>query len=119
MRRILAAFIVPMALVMSACGASVTAGTVVEKNFTEAHTTQEEIMEQECEKEKRTTGTGKSKKTSYVNECEMEPTGEFEDVEHPAEYVLVLEDEEGNTGEVSVDESEYNSVEEGDFFDSK
>jgi major membrane immunogen (membrane-anchored lipoprotein) len=103
----IAAFLLPVALLLGACGANVTAGTVTDKEYTEAYQTEEEITEQVCEKEKRTTGTGKNKKTSYVNECEDEPTGEFETVDHPAEYTLTLED------------SDYNSVEVGDYFDSE
>lgn len=119
MKKIISALALAVMLSLSACGANVTAGEVVNKDYTEAYQTEEEVTEQVCEKEKRTTGTGKNKKTSYVNECEDEPTGEMETVDHPAEYVLTLQDKDGNEGDVNVNESEYNSVEVGDFFDSE
>jgi hypothetical protein len=114
----LAAFLVPLALMLSACS-SVTSGEITDKNYTEAYQTEEPVTEQVCEKEKRTTGTGKNKKTSYVNECEEEETGEMETVDHPATYEFVLTDKDDKTGEVDVDEETYNSYEVGDFYDSE
>jgi len=119
MRKTIVAIVLPLALMFSACAPQVTAGEISDKNYTEAYTTEEEIMEQECEREKRTTGTGKNKKTTYVNECEDEPTGEFETIEHPAVWEFVLVDEDENTGEVEVTEDVFNSYEVGDFYDSE
>lgn len=122
MRRILAAFLVPMALVMvTACAPQVTAGEVSDKNYEEAYVTEEEIMTEECEWDtdtKTTTVNGKSKtKTTKEWECEDVGTGEYEDVEHPAVYEVTLTNDEGDSETHTVDENQYNSVEVGDFLD--
>lgn len=105
----LAAFLLPMALLLGACGANVTAGTVTDKA-----SEQVEQTEQECETETKTKKVGKKTKTYKDTDCEDVPTGEF-----VTEYTLSLETEEGDTGSVNVDEDEFNSVEVGDFFDSE
>lgn len=121
MRKMIASFLVPMALIMSACAPQVTAGEVSDKSMEEAYVTQEEIMTEECEWDtdrKTTTVNGKSKTTTTKEyECEDVGTGEYEDVQHPAVYEVTLEDEEGNTTTHEVDENQYNSVEVGDFLD--
>jgi hypothetical protein len=111
-----------MALVMvTACAPQVTAGEVTDKSMEDAYVTQEEIMEEECEwdTDTVTSGTGKNKKTSKVKEyeCESVGTGEYEDVEHPAQYEVTLTNDEGDSQTHEVDENQYNSVEEGDFLD--
>lgn len=103
----------------TACGAEVTSGEITEKNYTEAYITQEEIMEQECEKESYYTGTGSKRKKHYRTECESVGTGEFEDVEHPAKYEFELTNDEGDTGTVSVSQEVYDSYDVGDFYDGE
>lgn len=122
MRKTIAALAVSLGLFLSACSTPVTAGDVVEKEFTEAYQTEEEIMEEECEwdTDTVTTGTGTKKTTKKVKEyeCEDVGTGEYETIDHPAVYEVTLEDAEGNTETHEVTEAEYNSVEEGEFFDT-
>jgi hypothetical protein len=119
MKRIIVGMLTAVILAVSACGVNVTAGTVAEKRVVEAHTTQEEITEEECEWDTDTSYVGGKKKTTKNYECEQVGTGEFEDVEHPAEYFFTLEDKEGNTEEISVDAETYESVDQGEFFDSE
>lgn len=119
----LAAFLVPFALVLSACAPQVTAGTVSDKEFTEAYQTEEEIMEQECEWDtdtRTTTVNGKSKTTKTKEyECEDVATGEFETIDHAAVYEVTLENDKGDTDTHEVTEAQYNSVEVGDFLDTE
>lgn len=112
MKKTIAAIALALSLALSACGATVTEGTITDKNYTEAHVEQEEIMEQDCDT-KTTTVNGKKKKTKH---CEMEGTGEFEDVEYPDEWSFDLENKDGDTGTVEVDEDTYNEYEVGDFY---
>ncbi len=124
MRKTIVALVAAFALMfgMSACGVNVEAGTVAEKRLVEAYTEQVEVMDEQCETETETKyKTVNGKRTSYQDvdtECEDVPTGEFEDVDHPAEYYLTLEDKDGNSEEISVDADEFESVSEGEFFDS-
>lgn len=103
----------------TACGVSVSAGTVTDKQFEEAYTTEEEIEECEWDTDTKTTYVnGKAKKTT-TREHECAGTGEFETIEHPAVYELTLEDKQGNDETHEVTQEEYESVEIGDFFDTE
>lgn len=107
MKRIATALLTAGLLAMTACG--VSEGTVSDKVFTESYVEQQEIMEEECETE------WDAKKKKMDTDCETVGTGEYEDVTIPAVYELELTNG-GDTGVVEVTETEYNSVEVGDYF---
>lgn len=117
MKKIIAAIAVSLTLSLTACGLGpVTEGTITAKNFEPEHVVQEEIMEQECEKETYYTGSGTKRKKQTRTECESVGTGEFEDVTIPDEWTFDLENEDGDTGTVEVDEDTYNEYEVGDYY---
>lgn len=115
MKKIITALALSLTLALSACG-PVTEGTITAKNFEPEHVVQEEIMEQECEKETYYTGTGSKRKKQTRTECESVGTGEFEDVTIPDEWTFDLENKDGDTGTVEVDEATYNEYEVGDYY---
>ena len=121
-RTALAALLLPLALVMSACSQPVYSGDVTNKEYTEAYQTEEEIEECAWDTDYRTvtkTVNGKSKSVREKHrEYECEGTGEFETIDHPAKWEITLEDAEGNEDTHEVTEAEYNSVEVGDYFDT-
>lgn len=108
MRKVIAGVVVGLMLALSACGPSVTAGTVVDKNSAE-----QEITEQQCDTEYKTKKVNGKTKRVKDKDCEEVGTGEFETA-----YTLTLKNEDGETGDVEVSEDEFNSVDEGDHFDS-
>lgn len=118
MRKAFVALALALGLFLSACSTPVSAGDVVNKEYTEAYQTEEEIMEEECGMDTDTKIVNGKTKTTTEYECEEVGSGEYETIDHPAVYEVTLEDAEGNTETHEVTESEYNSVEEGDFFDT-
>ena len=96
------------ALMLTACGVSVDAGNVSDKRTEEV-----EVTERVCEKERKVTGSGKNKKTKTVQECEDEPTGEFE-----TKYYVTLKDKDGNSAEHEVTVEQYEELNDGDFLDT-
>lgn len=119
MRKILAGLTAVALLSLSACGEP-TEGTVTDKVFKDAWTEQVEIMEEECTTEWETkrvkVGSKYTTKRVKDTDCEEVGTGEYEDVEHPAEYIVIFENEEGDEGDDKVSEEEYNSIEIGDYY---
>lgn len=108
MKKIAAVFVTAL-FMFTACGVSVDAGTVKDKD-----TSEHEITERDCDTKYKTKKVnGKSKKTSY-QDCENEGTGEYE-----TKYEITLEDKDGNTETHEVSQDEYESVEVGDQFDTK
>lgn len=116
MKRIVAASLAGMVFALSACG--VTAGTVSDKIYTEPTTKQVEVMEEDCGWDTDTKLVNGKSKTTRHYECEQVGTGEYEDQPVPAVYELELSDGE-DSAVVEVTEDEYNSVDEGDYFDSE
>lgn len=117
MKKIIAGLALSMTLSLTACGLGpVTEGTITAKNYEPEHVEQQEITEQECEKESYYTGTGKKRVKKYRTECEEVGTGEFEDVTIPDEWSFDLENKDGKTGTVEVDENTYNDYEVGDYY---
>lgn len=115
MKRMFAGVLMVAVLSLSACGEP-SEGYVTDKVFKDAYVTQEEIMEEECEWDTDTKYVNGKSKTTREYECEQVGSGEYEDVEHPAQYIVVFEDDEGNEGDDEVSEDVYNSIEVGDFY---
>lgn len=118
----LAAFIVPMMLVLSACG--IDAGTVTDKEYHEPYTTQKKVYTTNCYPAVRSVtyydanGNPKQRLENY-QDCRREWTGEYKDVYHEAEWELHLENDEGKTGSVNVSEEDYNYYDVGDWYEGE
>lgn len=117
-KTMLAAFLVPLAIMMSACSTPVNSGDVSDKEYTEAYQTEEEIEDCEWDTDTKTTTVNGKTKTTKTKEYECEGTGEYETIDHPAKWEITLKDAEGNEQTHTVTEDEYNSVEVGDYFDT-
>lgn len=119
MRKVIVGLMAALLFLFTACGVSVDAGTVSDKRMEEAYTEQVEITEEECEWDTDTKYVNGKSKTTREYECETVGTGEFEDVDHPARFFVTLKDKDGNDEEHEVSESDYNSLEVDDFFDTQ
>lgn len=118
---LIAAFLVPLALVLSACG--INSGTVIDKEYTEAYTEQKKVYEYNCYPAVRSVtyyvdGQPRQRLENY-QDCRREWEGEWKDVYHEPEWHFKLENREGDTGKVKVTEDDYNSYDVGDYYDAE
>lgn len=121
MRKYIVALMFGLMLVLTSCG--INSGTITDKEYVEAHTTQKKVYETNCYPAVRYV-------TVYVNnqpqqrmenyqDCRREWEGEWKDVYHEAEWHFELENQEGDTGSVKVTIEDYDSYEVGDYYDAE
>lgn len=112
-------------LVLTACGTHVTSGTVVEKKFDPARTWVVQVPDYIYVPVSKTrmscsyNSTTKSQScTSQVyTDMEMRFVGYHDETRSkPDEWFLVLEDSEGNRGQVEVTQSDYSGYSQGDWY---
>lgn len=119
MRKFIVALALGLALVLSACG--VESGYIQDKEYTEAYTSQERVMEYNCYPAVRSVtyyvdGKPRQRLENY-QDCRREWEGEYEDVYHKAEWHFHLRNDEGDEGKAKVSHETYDAYEVGDYYD--
>lgn len=85
-------------LSLTACGNDVEHGTVIDKNHTATSVSVITVPRTTCINKRCTT------------------TSQTQTVVHPEQWVLVLRDDKGDTGSITVDSDEYSRIEIGDQY---
>lgn len=115
MRKIFIPFM--LALVLSACG--VDSGEIIDKDFQEAYTSQEQrdVTRYQCDTVYTTVYTNGTPRQQSSQHCYNRVIGtRTVDVRHDAEYTFTLRNEEGDEGTVNVSGRTYDSYDIGDFY---
>lgn len=117
-RRVAAAAIA-LVVGVSAAACGVREGTVIEKDHDRAwtqHTTRTVYDQVNCRMVTTSSGTGRNLRSSTTQKCDQRSRQVPDTIRHPESWELTLRNDEGETGEVAVSRSTYNSIDIGDYY---